>query len=94
MKLIITGGHITPALAVISELQKKQIKIILIGRKFQPGTSDYTFEYQSVQNLNVTFINLNAGRLSRIISFRSLVHLIKIYSWFNSILPNSQKGET
>ena len=35
MKILITGGHITPALALIEELQKHEnIEIIFVGRQF------------------------------------------------------------
>ena len=36
MKLLITGGHLAPALALIEEIEKtkKDIDIIFVGRKY------------------------------------------------------------
>jgi hypothetical protein len=36
MKIIITGGHLTPALAFIDKLKEKkpEVEIIFVGRKY------------------------------------------------------------
>ncbi len=78
MKILITGGHITPAIAVMEELQKeKNIDLVVVGRQFQPDSTNPSYEYQSVSKLNVPFINLEAGRLSRTLSIRTLINLAK-----------------
>lgn len=79
MKILITGGHVTPALAVIEELKKrKNIEIVFVGRKYALDFEKTpSFEYQSIKNLKIKFIELKAGRLTRIISLRSFVNFLK-----------------
>lgn len=72
MKLLITGGHVTPAAAVIDELVKhKKITIIFVGRH------DTRFEYQSLQSRNIRFVYLQSGRLTRLFSIKSLLNLFQ-----------------
>jgi len=84
MKLLITGGHITPALAVIDELQspnryQKDIKIYFVGRKHALDTEKtISFEFKEIDLRNLEFINLEAGRITRIISLRSLRGAMRI----------------
>lgn len=79
MKTLITGGHLTPALAVIDELKKRGgIEIIFVGRKFALDSEQtLSFEYQSIQKIGIKFIELKAGRLTRILSWQSILNFIK-----------------
>ncbi|MEK7633384.1 MAG: glycosyltransferase [Patescibacteria group bacterium] len=81
MKLLITGGHLSPALALIEELQKtkKEVDIIFVGRKY-PFDKEKTLslEYKEINNKKIVFVSLEAGRLTRIVSVSSLVSFIKI----------------
>lgn len=79
MKILITGGHITPALAVIEELERQKTgKIVFIGRKYALDFEKTpSFEYQVIKKRGIKFINLRAGRLSRILSLKSLLNLLK-----------------
>jgi UDP-N-acetylglucosamine--N-acetylmuramyl-(pentapeptide) pyrophosphoryl-undecaprenol N-acetylglucosamine transferase len=81
MKLLITGGHLSPALALIEELQKtkKEVDIVFVGRKY-PLDRERTLslEYKEINKKNLTFISIEAGRLNRIISFSSLIGIAKI----------------
>lgn len=77
-KVLITGGHITPALAVIEELRKRGVKIVFVGRKYALDfEKTFSFEYQEIKKLGIPFFNLKAGRLTRILSWRSLLNFIK-----------------
>lgn len=66
MKILLTGGHVTPALAVIDELQKKVgIDILFVGRKYALyGDKTESFEYQEVLAREIRFVDVHAGRLS------------------------------
>lgn len=82
MKVVITGGHTTPALALIEKLQEKipRVEIIFLGRK-QTTEEDKSpsFEYQVVsKRKGVQFFNIISGRLRRFFSWYSVVSLFKI----------------
>jgi len=81
MKLLITGGHLAPALALIEELQKskKDVDVIFVGRKY-PTDQERTLslEYKEISKKKLTFVSLEAGRLTRIISLSSLIGILKI----------------
>jgi UDP-N-acetylglucosamine--N-acetylmuramyl-(pentapeptide) pyrophosphoryl-undecaprenol N-acetylglucosamine transferase len=81
MKLLITGGHLAPALALIEELQKskKDVDVVFVGRKY-PTDQERTLslEYKEISKKNLTFISLEAGRLTRVMSVSSLIGILKI----------------
>lgn len=81
MKLLITGGHLSPALALIEELQKtkKDTEIIFVGRKY-PLDREQTLslEYKEIERKKITFVSLEAGRLTRALSVNSFLSLIKV----------------
>jgi UDP-N-acetylglucosamine--N-acetylmuramyl-(pentapeptide) pyrophosphoryl-undecaprenol N-acetylglucosamine transferase len=82
MKILITGAHFTPALAVIEELQKigrsenQKIRIVYVGRKHTlEGDKAPSAESQILPEKGVHFIPIIAGRLKRDFS------LLTIWSW-------------
>lgn len=81
MKVLITGGHVTPALAVIDEL--KNCEVVFVGREYAL-TSDSTksFEYNEIQKKGIRFIDLQAGRLTRVMSLKTLLNILKIPAGF------------
>ncbi|MBI4039550.1 UDP-N-acetylglucosamine--N-acetylmuramyl-(pentapeptide) pyrophosphoryl-undecaprenol N-acetylglucosamine transferase [Candidatus Daviesbacteria bacterium] len=80
MKVLITGGHVTPAQAVIEQLRKKQgVDIAYVGRKStMEGDESDSYEYQVIQKLGIPFFNLITGRLQRKLTPYTLWSLIKI----------------
>lgn len=65
MKILITGGHMTPALAVIQKLPK-DIAVVYVGRKFAfEGDSALSLEYRTLTAMDIPFIPLQSGRLQR-----------------------------
>lgn len=78
MKIVIVGGHLAPALAVIEALPK-DTKILFIGRKYAlEGDKAYSLEYQTVISLNIPFINLETGRLQRKFTKYTITSLLKL----------------
>lgn len=79
-KIVLCGGHLSPALALIRQLQKeKDLEIIFFGRKFATeGSFNTSAEFKEVRNLNIKFINITAGRLSRRLTLNALKSYIKI----------------
>ena len=79
-KIVICGGHLTPALALIEEFQsKKDIQLSFLGRKFSTeGSKNLSAEYQSITKLPVKFYSLTAGRLQRKFTKFTIPALLKI----------------
>ncbi|KKP50755.1 MAG: hypothetical protein UR42_C0023G0006 [Candidatus Roizmanbacteria bacterium GW2011_GWA2_33_33] len=81
MKLLITGGHLAPALALIEEIEKtkKDVDIIFVGRQY-PLDRERTLslEYKEINKKKLTFVSIEAGRLNRMISVSSLISFIRI----------------
>lgn len=81
MKILITGGHVTPALAVIEKLQARTDKpdIIFVGRKHAVESEEtLSLEYKEITKRSIPFRTLTAGRLTRVLSLQSLLHLLKV----------------
>lgn len=79
-KIVICGGHLAPAIAVIEVLRKKgNYEIYFIGRKFsQEMDRAISLEYQEINRLRILFMDFPGGRLSRFISISALISLFKI----------------
>lgn len=80
MKILITGAHFTPAVAVIEQLKKRQgIEIVYVGRKTTlEGDSSQSVESQILPKLGVKFIPIIAGRLQRKFTIFTIPALLKI----------------
>jgi len=81
MKLFITGGHLTPALAVIDEIQTKypSWEIVFVGRKYaMEADSKPSEEYRLIHAKNLKFLTITTGRLGRFISLTTLFSFMKI----------------
>lgn len=79
MRIIITGGHLSPAFAVISELKKKGVEIFFIGRKHPlEGDPSVSLEYKIIKDLGIPFLGIITGRLQRRFTAFSLSSLFKI----------------
>ena len=78
-KIIITGGHLTPALAIISKLQKEGWEILFIGRKHAlEGDPSLSVEYKTIKDLGIPFVSLTTGRLQRSFTRYTLFSLLKV----------------
>lgn len=80
MKILITGTHLTPALAVIEELKKNyHAEIVYVGRKTTlEGDSALSVESQIMPGMGVKFISLTTGRLQREFTLYTIPSLFKI----------------
>jgi len=81
-KILITGGHATPAYAVIDELVRRdedKYDFVWIGKKHnQKGNKAPSAEFETItKHYNFKFINFNSGKLVRHWSFSTLFENIK-----------------
>jgi len=78
-KVVITGGHLTPALAVIEELKKRKWEIIFIGRKHAAeGDKTPSVESEIIPKMGIPFFPLDAGRVQRRFTRWTIPALLRI----------------
>ena len=78
MKIVIIGGHLTPALAVIEKIPKEW-EILFVGRKYaMEEDREVSLEYQTINDLGINFVDLGAGRLQRSFSRYTIPSLFRI----------------
>lgn len=98
MKIVIVGGHLSPALAVIEKLKDEEI--FYIGRKHAfEGDNDVSLESQELSKLNIPFFDLQTARLQRKLTKHTLPSLLKFpngfrqsYKILNKIKPDVVLG--
>ena len=75
-KVMIIGGHLTPALALVQELKANQINnLIWIGTKHsQTNSTNLSAEYLEVEKLGIPFYEFRTGKLWRKWTLRT-IHL-------------------
>lgn len=78
-RILITGGHLTPAIAVISELKKRGFtNFVWVGhKKNQKGNIELSAEFLTIKKLEIPFVNLKTGKLSRTWSFATFFNDMK-----------------
>ncbi|MBI3366682.1 glycosyltransferase [Candidatus Roizmanbacteria bacterium] len=97
MKILITGGHFTPAVSLIEALQKKytgkkSVSIVFVGRKFiSESEKTHSLEYLEMTKRNIQFIHLETGRLTRILSAKTIINLLHIPVGFYNAFRIIQK---
>lgn len=86
MKIVIIGGHFTPALAVIEALEKKN-DIIYFGRKYTfENDKTESLEYQTIRQRGIHFVSITTGRVQRKFSAKTIPSLAKIpYGFFQAL---------
>lgn len=100
MKILITGGHATPALAIIDRLRDGQYQehteILYVGRKYSLDSEEtYSLEYKEVTARRIRFEPLMAGRMTRVFSLRSFLNFLKVpVGFFQSVrILSSEKPD-
>lgn len=89
-KILICGGHPTPALATIDELKKKypEISLIFVGRKYAiESERTLSYEYKGCGERNIPFRELQAGRITRLITKSSLLNIVRVpYGFLQALI--------
>lgn len=81
IKLVVSGGHLSPAIAVIEELtnQKDRWQIFFFGRsKSEEGSPALAREAIEIPKLGVEFIAIPAGKIPRHMSLASLIAILRL----------------
>jgi len=82
MKIIIVGGHLSPALSVIDSLPKDW-EVLFVGRKYVfEGEKSLSLEYKTINDLKIPFEEISTGRLQRKFSKNTIPSLFKLPSGF------------
>lgn len=78
MKVVVTGGHLSPAFSVIEKLPS-DTEVLIIGRKHTfEGDTNLSFEYKTAVKRNIRFIPIVTGRLQRTFTRYTIPSLFKI----------------
>lgn len=78
MKILLTGGHFAPALAVIEKLEGEDVEIVVVGRKTShEGDTGDSFEYRTCKDLGIPFRTIRTGRLQRVITPQTIPSLLR-----------------
>lgn len=80
MKILVTGAHFTPAVAVLEEIKKyPNVQVVYVGRKTTlEGDRTASVESQIFPSLGVKFIPIVTGRLQRAFTIYTIPSLLKI----------------
>ncbi|MDO8583176.1 MAG: UDP-N-acetylglucosamine--N-acetylmuramyl-(pentapeptide) pyrophosphoryl-undecaprenol N-acetylglucosamine transferase [bacterium] len=78
MKIVLIGGHLSPALSVLEALGPNA-EVLFIGRKYAlEGDSALSLEYATITGLKIPFVELNTGRLQRKLTKHTIPSLLKL----------------
>ena len=86
-RIVITGGHLTPALLVIKELQKRgNWQIFYLGRKYATeGSRTPSVESKMISKVGAKFLSLTVGRLQQKFTRYTISALLRIpFGFFQS----------
>lgn len=96
-KIFITGGHLTPALAVVDLLNERKWQIWFIGRKYaQEEDTSISVEYKTLINYTnkIKLLLITTGKIQRYFNFNTLLSLLKFpigfvqcFYWFCKFQP-------
>lgn len=95
-KIVITGGHLTPALALIHELKKHDWEIVYFGRKkAMQRDKQVSLESKLIPEMGIQFVSIFTGRFRRHIDLENIISMCKIpvgilhsMYWLMKVKPN------
>ncbi len=77
MKIVITGGHFSPAHSIIQEI-KNDNEILVVGRKYAfEGDRNESYEYSTCKKEGIAFKELKAGRLQRKLTVHTIPSVLR-----------------
>lgn len=63
--ILITGGHLTPAIATIKQLLQLKSRVTFVGRKYVNSNQTKSHESVQIKKLGIQFIHFDAPKLHR-----------------------------
>ena len=73
MRLVVTGGHLTPALAFLQECRLHKDSILFFGRRFSSEANRIeSHEKSEAETLGASFVTITSAKLNRLMRARSL----------------------
>lgn len=92
VRIAVTGGHITCALAVIEELEQHGCSLVFFGRTTTiEGDKTPAIEHELIVRKHLPFIPVTTGRIARYPSLISLLSLAKVPVGFAQALVGLQR---
>lgn len=87
MKIVLTGGHLSPLLAVLEAISS-DFEVLVIGRKYAlEGDKVQSLEYKTIVDKGINFKSITSGRLQRKFTRHTLFSLLKLpYGFVQSFL--------
>ncbi len=77
-KIILTGGHLSPLVAVVAKLEESA-DVVIIGRKYTfEADKTESLEYKTFQEKHIPFYNLPNSRLQRKVTRHTIPSLIRL----------------
>ncbi|KKT65452.1 MAG: UDP-diphospho-muramoylpentapeptide beta-N- acetylglucosaminyltransferase [Candidatus Woesebacteria bacterium GW2011_GWA2_44_33] len=82
MTILLTGTHLTPAIATIQALRKKapEAKLVYVGRK-HTGAAE-SVEKEEIERVGAEFRQMTFGKLHRHFTWRQILELVKFPAGF------------
>jgi len=78
MKVLVCGGHLTPALGLIESLPKN-FQVLYAGRKYaMEGEKTLSLEYQTIVSQHIPFREIQTGRIQRTWTKYTILSLLKL----------------
>src|SRR3989338_363772 len=78
MKVLITGGHFSPAYSLIKELGARRHEVIIAGRRYPfEGDKTESLEYAIAKEENLPFYEIKTGRFQRKFTAYTITSLLK-----------------
>ena len=76
MKIVLTGGHITPAIAMLPLLSSHALLFVVRKHTYE-GDTGGSYEYKTVQELGLPFKTIATGRLQRHFTIYTIPSLLR-----------------
>lgn len=96
MKILVTGGHHTTAVAVIQKLKEtdETIQVIFVGsKKTMEEDESISAEYKDITFLGIPFFDINAGKFYRKTNLKAFVKIISgFFRAFNLLINEKPDG--